>query len=169
MTVMDLLKTSTLVITTNISAVHQWIDELIDKTNLTRDDIAEYTGENKTIKPVTVATYQILTWRPEKDGPYPHFSLFRKRPLWFVKTAAKVMFFHSSAQNATMFRGRTWKAQVLLPRQSVLKFESTWVKKRKSNTLLQICVKSTGLRAKIRKSLNSSKLWSKNPRMIKSL
>lgn len=79
MTVMDLLKTSTLVITTNISAVHQWIDELIDKTNLTRDDIAEYTGENKTIKPVTVATYQILTWRPEKDGPYPHFSLFRKR------------------------------------------------------------------------------------------
>lgn len=79
MTIMDLLKTSTLVITTNISAVHQWIDELIDKTTLTRDDIAEYTGENKTIKPVTVATYQILTWRPEKDGPYPHFSLFRKR------------------------------------------------------------------------------------------
>lgn len=79
MTIMDLLKTSTLIITTNISAVHQWIDELIDKTTLTRDDIAEYTGENKTIKPVTVATYQILTWRPEKDGPYPHFSLFRKR------------------------------------------------------------------------------------------
>ncbi len=79
MAVMDLLKTSTLIVTTNISAVHQWIDELVDKTNLTRDDIAEYTGENKTIKPVTVATYQILTWRPEKDGPYPHFSLFRKR------------------------------------------------------------------------------------------
>ena len=79
MTIMDLLKTSTLIVTTNISAVHQWIDELVDKTNLTRDDIAEYTGENKTIKPVTVATYQILTWRPEKDGPYPHFSLFRKR------------------------------------------------------------------------------------------
>ena len=79
MKVMDLLKTSTLIITTNISAVHQWIDELVDKTNLTRDDIAEYTGENKVIKPVTVATYQILTWRPEKDGPYPHFALFRKR------------------------------------------------------------------------------------------
>ena len=79
MAVMDLLKTSTLIITTNISAVHQWIDELVDKTNLTRDDIAEYTGENKVIKQVTVATYQILTWRPEKDGPYPHFSLFRKR------------------------------------------------------------------------------------------
>lgn len=79
MTVMDLLKTNTLIITTNISAVHQWIDELLDKTDLTADQIAEYTGENKTIKPVTVATYQILTWRPEKEGPYPHFSLFRER------------------------------------------------------------------------------------------
>ena len=79
MTVMDLLKTSTLIITTNISAVHQWIGELLDKTNLEPDQIAEYTGENKEIKQVTVATYQVLTWRPEKDGPYPHFSIFRER------------------------------------------------------------------------------------------
>lgn len=79
MTVMDLLKTSTLIITTNISAVHQWIQELRDKSNLTDEQIAEYTGENKTLAPVTVATYQILTWRPEKDGPYPHFSIFTKR------------------------------------------------------------------------------------------
>ncbi len=80
MTIMDMLKTSTLIITTNISAVHQWIDELVDKTNLTRDDIAEYTGESKTIKQVTVATYQVLTWRPDREGPYPHFSLFHERP-----------------------------------------------------------------------------------------
>ena len=79
MTVMDLLKTSTLIITTNISAVHQWIQELKDKSNLTEEQIAEYTGENKTLAPVTVATYQILTWRPDKDGPYPHFSLFRSK------------------------------------------------------------------------------------------
>ena len=78
-TIMDLLKTSTLIITTNISAVHQWIQELKDKTNLKDDQIAEYTGENKSLAPVTVATYQILTWRPEKDGPYPHFSIFTKR------------------------------------------------------------------------------------------
>lgn len=77
MQLMSILKTNTLIVTTNISAVHQWIDELMDKTNLTRDQIAEYTGESKSIKPITVATYQILTWRPEKDGPYPHFSLFR--------------------------------------------------------------------------------------------
>ena len=79
MQIMAQLKTSTLIVTTNISAVHQWIDELLDKTDLTAEQIAEYTGENKTIKPVTVATYQILTWRPEKEGPYPHFSLFRER------------------------------------------------------------------------------------------
>ncbi len=80
MTIMDMLKTSTLIITTNISAVHQWIDELLDKTNLTADQIAEYSGENKEIKPVTVATYQVLTWRPDKEGPYPHFSIFHERP-----------------------------------------------------------------------------------------
>lgn len=78
MLIMSLLKTNTLIVTTNISAVHQWIDELLDKTSLTRDQIAEYTGETKTILPVTVATYQILTWRPDKEGPYPHFSLFRQ-------------------------------------------------------------------------------------------
>lgn len=77
MTVMDMLKTSTLILTTNISAVHQWVDELLDKTNLSRDQIGEYSGETKEIKPVTVATYQVLTWRPEKEGPYPHFQLFR--------------------------------------------------------------------------------------------
>ena len=80
MTIMDMLKTSTLIITTNISAVHQWIDELLDKTNLTADQIAEYSGESKTIKQVTVATYQVLTWRPDKEGPYPHFAIFHERP-----------------------------------------------------------------------------------------
>ena len=80
MQIMDMLKTSTLIITTNISAVHQWIDELLDKTNLTADDISEYTGESKDIKPVTVATYQVLTWRPDREGPFPHFSLFHQRP-----------------------------------------------------------------------------------------
>ena len=80
MHIMDLLKTSTLIVTTNIAAVHQWINELLDKSNLSADQIAEYTGENKNIKQVTVATYQVLTWRPNKDGPYPHFSIFRERP-----------------------------------------------------------------------------------------
>lgn len=79
-----MLKTSTLIVTTNITSVHQWIEELVDKTDISRDMIAEYTGESKTIKPITVATYQILTWRPNKDGLYPHFGLFRERPWGLV-------------------------------------------------------------------------------------
>jgi len=79
MAVMDLLKTSTLILTTNVAAVHQWIDELIDKTELEPDLIGEYTGAAKEIKPVTVATYQILVWRPDKEAPFPHFDLFRRR------------------------------------------------------------------------------------------
>lgn len=78
MQIMSMLKTNTLIVTTNISAVHQWIDELLDKTNLTRDQIAEYTGENKNVLSVTIATYQILTWRPDKDSAFPHFALFRE-------------------------------------------------------------------------------------------
>ena len=79
MKIMSMLKTSTLIITTNITAVHQWIDELLDKTNLTREQIAEYTGEKKYIAPVTIATYQILTWRPDKESTFPHFSIFHER------------------------------------------------------------------------------------------
>ncbi len=78
MAAMDLLKTSTLILTTNVAAVHQWIDELLDKTHLTEDDIGEYTGHRKDVKPITVATYQILVWRPDRDSPFPHFDLFRR-------------------------------------------------------------------------------------------
>ena len=76
MKVMDLYQTSTLILTTNVAAVHQWRDELYDKTELTKDQIGEYTGEKKNIKPVTIATYQILTWRADKDSDFPHFSIF---------------------------------------------------------------------------------------------
>lgn len=73
------LATNTLVLTTNVAAVHQWIDELLDKTTLTADQIGEYTGDKKLIKPVTVATYQVLVWRDDREGEYPHFRLFRER------------------------------------------------------------------------------------------
>jgi DNA excision repair protein ERCC-3 len=80
MAIMEMLGAATLIITTNISAVHQWISELLDKTTLTEDLISEYTGEKKEINAVTIATYQILTWRQHKKGPFPHFELFRARP-----------------------------------------------------------------------------------------
>ncbi|MGP1587430.1 MAG: DNA repair helicase XPB [Treponemataceae bacterium] len=76
--IMNRLQTNTLIVTTNISAVHQWIDELLDKTELTEEQIGEYTGEEKVIKPVTVATYQVLTWRPDKNSSFPHFQIFRE-------------------------------------------------------------------------------------------
>lgn len=74
--VMHRYQTSTLILTTNVAAVHQWIDELLDKTDLTTNEVGEYTGANKSIKPVTIATYQILTWRADKEGEFPHFGLF---------------------------------------------------------------------------------------------
>lgn len=79
MKVMSILKTNTLILTTNVAAVHQWINELLDKTDLDPEDIGEYTGDCKQVRPVTVATYQILTWRSTKDGIFPHFQLFRER------------------------------------------------------------------------------------------
>ena len=79
MAVMAALKTDTLIISTNIAAVHQWKSELLDKTDLTEDLIGEYSGEKKEIKPVTIATYQILVWRKDKESPFNHFSLFREK------------------------------------------------------------------------------------------
>lgn len=79
MAVMSMLKTSTLILTTNVAAVHQWIDELTDKTGVPREDIGEYTGDRKEVRPITVGTYQILVWRSKKDGDYPHFRVFRDR------------------------------------------------------------------------------------------
>lgn len=78
MAAMAAIGRKTLIITTNVAAVHQWMDELLDKTDLSPDDVGEYTGAEKTVKPVTVATYQILTWRPDKASDFPHFSLFRQ-------------------------------------------------------------------------------------------
>lgn len=79
MSVMERLQTNTLILTTNVAAVHQWIDELADKTDIPRDEIGEYTGDRKVIKPITVATYQILVWRKDKESDFPHFDLFRTR------------------------------------------------------------------------------------------
>jgi DNA excision repair protein ERCC-3 len=78
MGIMEHIGSHTLVVVTNITAVRQWIDELIDKTYVNPDDIAEYSGERKAIKPITIATYQILTYRRRKTGPFEHLGLFDK-------------------------------------------------------------------------------------------
>jgi DNA excision repair protein ERCC-3 len=80
---MDLLQTSTLVLTTCVTAVRQWIAELIDKTEIDPAMIGEYTGHRKEVRPVTVATYQMLTHRGkrgERDAErFPHLALFNER------------------------------------------------------------------------------------------
>lgn len=79
MAAMAAVRKKTLIITTNIVAVHQWRSELLDKTNLGAEQIGEYTGAAKELKPVTIATYQILSWRPDKESDFPHFDLLRKQ------------------------------------------------------------------------------------------
>jgi DNA excision repair protein ERCC-3 len=69
------IQRATLILTPNTVAVRQWISELLDKTTLTPAEVGEYTGERKDIRPVTVTTYQILTYRPSEDGDFPHFGL----------------------------------------------------------------------------------------------
>ena len=79
MLIMSLLNTDTLILTTNSAAVYQWKRELLDKTELQDERIGIYSSTVKEIKPVTVATYQILTWRPDTEADFPHFRIFRER------------------------------------------------------------------------------------------
>jgi DNA excision repair protein ERCC-3 len=76
MGVMAALQSATLILCPSTVAVRQWIAELIEKTTLTQEQIGEYSGLEKQVRPVTVTTYQILTYRPRRSGSYPHFSLF---------------------------------------------------------------------------------------------
>lgn len=70
---------STLILTTSTTAAEQWIAELLDKTDLDPDQIGKYTGHVKQIRPVTVATYQVLTHRSSQDDTFTHLSLFDRR------------------------------------------------------------------------------------------
>lgn len=78
MAVMNLVGAKTLILTTNTVAVRQWREELLDKTGLGPDDVGEYTGDEKQIAPVTISTYQMMTWRRSKAGEFEHFSVFSK-------------------------------------------------------------------------------------------
>jgi len=66
-----------LVLCNNQSAVNQWVREILDKTNLTPEQVGSYTGSEKRICPVTVATYQVLTWRRSREHDFEHIHLFR--------------------------------------------------------------------------------------------
>ncbi|MEN9934418.1 MAG: hypothetical protein RLZZ387_997 [Chloroflexota bacterium] len=76
---MALVGQQTLVLTTNRTSVNQWRRELLARTELRPEQIGEYTGGARQIAPVTLATYQMLTYRPEREGDLPHLHLFRDR------------------------------------------------------------------------------------------
>ena len=78
------LKTRTLILCPNVQSVHQWIREIKTKTNIADDMIGEYSGDVKEIKPITVSTYQILTYRKPGTEEYAHFSLLRDGRWGFI-------------------------------------------------------------------------------------
>ncbi len=67
-------KATTLILVTNTVAARQWREELLKRTTLNEDEIGEYSGAKKEIRPVTIATYQVMT--KKKDGVYAHLDLF---------------------------------------------------------------------------------------------
>jgi DNA excision repair protein ERCC-3 len=79
MACMDRLGASTLILTTGTTAVRQWATELLDKTTLHEDQIGEYTGASKEVRPVTIATYNIVTHRASTDAEFTHLALFDQR------------------------------------------------------------------------------------------
>ncbi|MDA0646081.1 DNA repair helicase XPB [Nonomuraea ferruginea] len=68
---------TTLILVTNTVSAHQWKQELLKRTSLTEDEIGEYSGSKKEIRPVTIATYQVMTTR--RKGVYSHLELFDAR------------------------------------------------------------------------------------------
>jgi DNA excision repair protein ERCC-3 len=68
---------TTLILVTNTVAGRQWKRELVARTSLTEDEIGEYSGERKEIRPVTIATYQVITRKTK--GEYRHLELFDSR------------------------------------------------------------------------------------------
>lgn len=74
---MTLAQATTLILVTNTVAARQWRDELLRRTTLTPDEIGEYSGARKEIRPVTIATYQVMTTK--RQGLYPHLEVFDTR------------------------------------------------------------------------------------------
>ena len=74
MAVMAALQTRTLILCPNVVAVHQWISELKAKTDIDPSLVGEYSGEKKEICPITVCTYQVLTYRQNKDEDFSHMK-----------------------------------------------------------------------------------------------
>jgi len=74
--VIEKVARQTLILTTNITALRQWRRELLEKTDIPAEMIGEYSGERKEIRPITLSTYQILTYRKSRVDEFCHFKIF---------------------------------------------------------------------------------------------
>lgn len=117
MEIMTRLATRTLILTTNVAAVHQWIAEISDKLSIRSDQVGEYSGMRKEIKPITVCTYQVLTWRADKAGDFPHMRVLKEGnwgliiydevhmlPAPVFKVTAELQAIHRVGLTATLIR-----------------------------------------------------------------
>ena len=73
------LECDTLILTSNVTSVKQWKAELLDKTTLNETEIGEYAAKSKQVRPITIATYQLLTNRRQKGDEYANMKLFQQR------------------------------------------------------------------------------------------
>ncbi len=76
--IMAALEMSTLIITPNVIALRQWRKEILEKTDLSEELIGEYSGEVKDIRRITLTTYQILTYRREREAQFHHLKIFHR-------------------------------------------------------------------------------------------
>ena len=77
--ILSQLKMKTLIIAPNIVSLRQWKRELLEKTNFSADKIAEYSGESKEIKDITISNYQILAYRDNDGSDFHHFNIFNSQ------------------------------------------------------------------------------------------
>ena len=106
------LQCNTLILTPSTVAARQWIRELLDKTTITEDMVGEYTGLTKEIKPITVTTYQIMTWRPRRkhgeefvsENEYPHFGLYQHLELFDSRDWGLIIYDEVHLLPAPVFR-----------------------------------------------------------------
>ncbi|MDH5721247.1 MAG: DEAD/DEAH box helicase [Spirochaetia bacterium] len=68
--------TQTLILVTNTLSIRQWKNEILNKSDIPKEDVGEYSGDKKEIKPITIATYNIITHRKNKGGEFTHFHIF---------------------------------------------------------------------------------------------
>ncbi len=76
LTALSRLGMKTLILCTNVTALRQWRDEIIARTTLTADEVGEYSGAQKVVRPVPLSTYQMLTHRRSREDDFVHFGLF---------------------------------------------------------------------------------------------